>query len=173
MRRESIAAGTRPIMSEQSADSDWLKMSPLLDEALCRLSAKERNLICLRFLQEKSIREVAEALGTSESAAGKRIERAVARLRRDFADRGVLIAGAGLMPAASFDAGSCGGQLPGMLDGIVQADWQKVSHCTLRRRQRARLFWQKESSSWRQQKRPRWQPPSFFYCWSADLRCMC
>jgi RNA polymerase sigma factor (sigma-70 family) len=117
VRRESIAAGTRPIMSEQSSDSDWLKMSPLLDEALCRLSAKERNLICMRFLQEKTIREVAAALGTTESAAGKRIERAVARLRQDFADRGVLIAGAGLAAALSTQASqACP---PGLLDGIA------------------------------------------------------
>ncbi|HEY1923131.1 MAG TPA: sigma-70 family RNA polymerase sigma factor [Tepidisphaeraceae bacterium] len=116
-RRESIAAGTRPIMSEPAADSDWMKMSPLLDEALCRLSAKDRDLICLRFLQEKTIGEVAAVLGTTESTAGKRIERAIARLRQDFAAHGVAVAGASLAAALSTQASL--GCPPGLLEGIA------------------------------------------------------
>ncbi|MGD0464338.1 MAG: sigma-70 family RNA polymerase sigma factor [Tepidisphaeraceae bacterium] len=116
-RRESIAAGAWPFMGEASPDSDWLEMSPLLDEALCRLSAKDRNVICLRFLEEMTIREVAVALGTTERAASKRLERAIARLRRDFAARGVTIAGAALAAALSTRATQpCP---PGLLEAIA------------------------------------------------------
>src|SRR5204862_6044342 len=45
----------------------------------------------LRYLEGKSIREVATALGTSEPAAAKRISRALQKLRSELAGTGIMM----------------------------------------------------------------------------------
>lgn len=63
-----------------------------LDDALARLGEADRTAVTLRYLQGMSMREVAEAMGTSEPAANKRVTRAVAKLRELFRRRGLMIA---------------------------------------------------------------------------------
>src|SRR5262249_43079762 len=66
--------------------------------------------VVLRFLQQRSFQEMAQALGTSEEAVKKRISRALERLRRLIARRGVAVStvalGAGLsqMPVTAAPA---------------------------------------------------------------------
>src|SRR6187401_1552489 len=55
-----------------------------LDEALNKLGEIDRNAIILRFLEEKGLREVGEALGISEDAARMRVNRAVTKLQASF-----------------------------------------------------------------------------------------
>jgi enterochelin esterase family protein len=52
-----------------------------LDAALARLREADRSVLTLRYLEEKSVAEVAKQLGISEEAAQKRIGRAMERLR--------------------------------------------------------------------------------------------
>jgi RNA polymerase sigma factor (sigma-70 family) len=52
-----------------------------LDAALARLVEADRSVLTLRYLEQKSIAEVAVHLGISEPAAQKRIGRAMTRLR--------------------------------------------------------------------------------------------
>lgn len=54
---------------------------PLLDEALARLEEPDRNALVLRFLSRLEFKAVGEALGISDEAARKRVERALERLR--------------------------------------------------------------------------------------------
>ena len=54
-----------------------------------RLRDKDRDAIVLRFFENKSLREVGEALGLEERAAQKRVARGLAKLRTFFAKRGV------------------------------------------------------------------------------------
>src|SRR5437016_8874303 len=61
--------------------SVWNQIEPLLDEAMESLDAAERSAILLRFFENRSLREVGQALGTSEDAGQKRVSRAVERLR--------------------------------------------------------------------------------------------
>jgi uncharacterized protein (TIGR03435 family) len=68
----------------------WHQIAPLLDEAIASLNEKDRRTIVLRFFQNRSVHEVAVALGASESAAKKRIGRALEKLRTTFAKRGVI-----------------------------------------------------------------------------------
>lgn len=91
-QREQRAA----LMSNESTndpDDDaglkWDELAPLLDEALARLDEKDRTAVTMRYLQGKSVREVANAMSVTESAAGKRATRAVQALREHFARRGV------------------------------------------------------------------------------------
>jgi RNA polymerase sigma factor (sigma-70 family) len=63
----------------------------LLDQALAELSSKERDAVLLRFYQDKSVQQVAAALGISQNTASKRIGRAVERMRQFLADKGLVI----------------------------------------------------------------------------------
>ncbi len=77
-------------LAEQNEPDAWTQLAPLLDAAIAALDAKERDAIVLRFFDGKSMREVGEALATSEDAAKKRVARAVEKLRHTFAQRGVV-----------------------------------------------------------------------------------
>lgn len=55
--------------------------SPDIDDALARLDAADRDAIVLRFLEDRSFREVGVELQISEEAARKRVSRALQRLR--------------------------------------------------------------------------------------------
>lgn len=52
-----------------------------LDEALSRMSSKDRDALLLRYYQELDVRTVGAAMGISEAAASKRITRAMEKLR--------------------------------------------------------------------------------------------
>jgi uncharacterized protein (TIGR03435 family) len=53
------------------------------------LSENDRNAVVLRFFESKSFQEVGASLGTSEDAAKMRVHRAVEKLRKLLAQRGV------------------------------------------------------------------------------------
>jgi len=72
-------------------DAIWPQLEPLLDEAVGRLSATDREAVLLRYFQGKSHREVAGMLGLSEAAAQKRLSRAVEKIREYFAREGVTV----------------------------------------------------------------------------------
>jgi uncharacterized protein (TIGR03435 family) len=71
------------------AGSTWKQLSPLLDEAMLRLGQTDRDALVLRFFEGRSLNEVGHALGASEEAAKKRVNRALEKLRNFFAKRGV------------------------------------------------------------------------------------
>jgi RNA polymerase sigma factor (sigma-70 family) len=82
-------------------DPVWQQLSPLLDEALDGLGSTDRQAILLRFFQNKSLLEVGKALGSGEDAARMRVARAVEKLRRFFAKRGVGVTAGALATAIS------------------------------------------------------------------------
>ncbi len=74
---------------DAQAGSTWNQLSPLLDEAMLRLGQTDRDALVLRFFEGRSLNEVGHALGASEEAAKKRVNRALEKLRNFFAKRGV------------------------------------------------------------------------------------
>ena len=74
---------------DAQAGSTWKQLSPLLDEAMLRLDRTDRDALVLRFFEGCSLNEVGHALGASEEAAKKRVNRALEKLRNFFAKRGV------------------------------------------------------------------------------------
>ena len=72
------------------ADSVWRQLSPLLEDAMTRLSEKDRALLALRFFENKTGAETAALLGLEESAAHKRSARALEKLRKYFSRHGVI-----------------------------------------------------------------------------------
>jgi len=84
--------------------SDWTQLRPLLDEALDRLPAADRDALLLRFFEQRSLREVGEALGFGEDAARKRVARGLEKLRRLLARRGVTTTASALSLAITANA---------------------------------------------------------------------
>ncbi len=91
--REQAAAELSAMNPNPSA---WLQVEPLLDEAVAALPETDRSAILLRFFEQKSLRDIGTALGTTEDAAQKRVSRALEQLRPLLAKRGVAITAAGL-----------------------------------------------------------------------------
>ena len=93
-RRETRAAelmrhrlGAALVDEDAPVDED---VSRALDESVAALSESDRHAVLLRFFEEKSLAEVGVTLGITEEAAKKRVARAVERLRKAFARRGMV-----------------------------------------------------------------------------------
>lgn len=96
---DALRAGRRRAEREQEAHMQsslnppetetWEDIAPLLDDALAGLPEQDRHAIVLRFFQDKSLQEVGAALGASEEAAKKRVQRALEKLQKFFTKRGV------------------------------------------------------------------------------------
>jgi hypothetical protein len=91
-------------MDPMQASSVWERIEPLLEEAMSRLGAVDRDALILRFMEGKSLQEVGNALGLREDAARKRVYRAVEKLRVIFGQRGVFATSALLATALSASA---------------------------------------------------------------------
>ncbi|HLX68633.1 MAG TPA: sigma-70 family RNA polymerase sigma factor [Verrucomicrobiae bacterium] len=91
-------------MAAMNSASDWTQIEPLLDDAMDALEETDRAAVLLRYFDNKSLREVGQALGTSDDAAQKRVSRAVERLREFFSQRGISIGAAALIVVISANA---------------------------------------------------------------------
>ena len=129
-QREEIAAALAA--REREGESPIAALAPLLDEALLNLREGDRMALVLRFLEDRSLRDVGAVLGVDEDAARKRVSRALERVTEFFRQRGFAVAAAGVAmllcdsahaaPAAvvmsSANAGlACGGAASGL--GLV------------------------------------------------------
>jgi RNA polymerase sigma factor (sigma-70 family) len=99
--REQIAV---EMNNMNATANDWTQIEPLLDDAMAALDETDRSAVLLRYFENKSLREVGDALGASEDAAQKRVSRAVERLREFFSKRNVTIGAGGLTVLISANA---------------------------------------------------------------------
>jgi RNA polymerase sigma factor (sigma-70 family) len=76
-------------LNNSDTDGVWRQVGPLLEEGMERLGGNERALLALRYFENKSGAETAALLGIQEWAAHKRTARALEKLRKFFAKRGV------------------------------------------------------------------------------------
>ncbi|HEX3628666.1 MAG TPA: sigma-70 family RNA polymerase sigma factor, partial [Verrucomicrobiae bacterium] len=83
-------ASVQHLTNETESDL-WPKIAPILDEAMSRLNHTDHHAVVLRFFDGKNMREIGEALGSTEDAAKMRVGRAVEKLRLFFANRGVVL----------------------------------------------------------------------------------
>ena len=108
VRREARRQLREQIATEMNAmnatTADWTHIEPLLDEAMHALDETDRAAVLLRYFENKSLREVGQALGASENAAQKRLTRAVERLREFFARRGATVGTSSLIAVISANA---------------------------------------------------------------------
>src|SRR5665213_3210686 len=104
--QEAYMQSTLNDSSRQSAATadtaeSWTQLSPHLEAAMSKLAAADRALLVLRFYENKSGPEAAALLGIREDAAHKRVTRALEKLRKVFAQRGVTLSGAVIAGAVS------------------------------------------------------------------------
>ena len=102
--------------TDAGSPSEWQRLEPHLDEAIHTLGAIDQDVIALRFLEGKSLRETGQSLSMTEDAVQKRASRALAKLRDFFARRGFRLSAAALatLLAANTEAG-----IPPWLSGAV------------------------------------------------------
>jgi RNA polymerase sigma factor (sigma-70 family) len=125
-RRDQTAAELALIDRDGAPALDALVS--LLDEGLLNLRDSDRLALVLRFLEERSLRDVGAALGVDEDAARKRVARAIDRLTEFFKARGFVASGgatailAGSLEAApatlALSAGNAGLAAGGAVTGL-------------------------------------------------------
>jgi uncharacterized protein (TIGR03435 family) len=71
-------------------DAAWREIGPLLDEAMGRLGTTDRDAVVLRYFENKNSVEIGSALRMTEETARRRVNRALEKLRKFFARRGIV-----------------------------------------------------------------------------------
>ena len=96
-RRHEKQAGMEQAMRANTASNQeqWDQIRPYLDAAIASLGKGERDVVLLHYFHGSPLQDVATTLGISELATRQRASRAVQRLRKFFAGRGILAAGLG------------------------------------------------------------------------------
>ncbi len=101
--RERTAMELTAVNDSTGADAYWAQLAPVLDDALNRLDASDRDALVLRFLQQQDLRSIGRTLGTSEDTAQKRVSRALEKLRSILSRRGLALTSSALL-ATSLEA---------------------------------------------------------------------
>ena len=108
-------------LNEPEPDA-WGQVGPLLEQAMSGLSEADRNAIVLRYFEDKQLKEVGAALGTTDDAAKMRINRALEKLRTFFLKRGVTLSATAL--GAAISAHSIEAAPAGLSTAVVAAACQ-------------------------------------------------
>ena len=130
-QREREAVAMNALETEPMAD--WEQIRPLLDEALDRLNDRDRNAVLIRFFERRTLAETGRALGASEDATRKRINRVLDKLRAYLSRRGVTTTVAALAAAISANgvqaapAGLAAGLTSGALAGAAAGTGQTLT----------------------------------------------
>ena len=83
--------------SMQSEPSpDWSRLEPVIDALIDQLPEADRRAVILRYYEKRSHGAIGAALGLSEEAARKRLDRALEKLRELLAKRGIATTSAAL-----------------------------------------------------------------------------
>jgi RNA polymerase sigma factor (sigma-70 family) len=80
----------------ESSSSDWQEVAPILDEAIDQLDTADRDAVILRYFERCDYRSVGAALGATEDAAQKRVNRALEKLRAFLVKRGATLSATAL-----------------------------------------------------------------------------
>ncbi len=88
---ETEAAAMQSQEESSAPQQAWMEMEPEIDAAMASLPKLDRNILALRYFQSKSLTEVGAAVGVSEEAARKRVDRALAKLRTFLTGRGMTM----------------------------------------------------------------------------------
>jgi RNA polymerase sigma factor (sigma-70 family) len=72
-----------------STDGSWEEIRPHLDEAMSKLTPEARHFVVMRFLERRSIREIAASTGRNADACRKKIQRSIHLLESLLRKRGL------------------------------------------------------------------------------------
>ena len=112
-------------LEQESAGGDWTELRPLLDEALDRLSERDRVALLQRFFEGLSVAEIAARQGIGEDGARKRVDRALDKLRAGLGRRDVSSTAAAL--GALFGSQARAAAPPAVRALAVGAPWGAAS----------------------------------------------
>jgi RNA polymerase sigma factor (sigma-70 family) len=116
-RREAAAAA----LVGGQADQPGAELAEALHAALDRVPAAEREVLILRYLQERSVRDVAAALGCSVATVSERAARGLGRMAKVLGASGVAVTvpavsaglvALGVVPAGAAPRACAGGLSP-------------------------------------------------------------
>ena len=117
-RRQRERKASELTALQREGTSVLSSLVPLVDEALLHLRETDRLALILRFLEDRSLREIGALIGVDEDAARKRVSRALERMTAFFRARGVEIpAGSS---AAALLASSASAAPPGLMATAAQ-----------------------------------------------------
>jgi hypothetical protein len=111
------------LTSPPSTDDPWRELAPHVDAALASLPESDRTAIVLRFFEGQEYRAVGEALGLSDEAARKRVDRALASLRQRLVRAGIALPAVAVGSALA--ANALAAPPPGWGAGLVTAAWNQ------------------------------------------------
>lgn len=114
--REQAAQEMKEMETEPGVEADWARILPVLDEAMHELGETDRHAVLLRHFERRPLAEVGARLGLGENAARMRVDRALGKLRRHLARRGVTSTTTAL---ATVLAGEAVGSAPPTLAAAV------------------------------------------------------
>ena len=114
--REETAMEMRAL--DDNTRPEWEQVAPYLDESLDQLNPADRDALVLRFLKQQDLRAVGAALGISDDAARKRVDRALENLHVLLKHRGATLSAAALGTALATEAVTAA---PAGLAGAVTA----------------------------------------------------
>ena len=96
---------TTDAAGEATARADWERLRPVIDEALHALDEGDREAMLLRFLEGRSLAEVARKLAVKEDTARVRVTRALDKLAGLLSRRGITSTATALSVALRGKAG--------------------------------------------------------------------
>jgi RNA polymerase sigma factor (sigma-70 family) len=81
---------------EDHAEAHFAQIAPFLDEAMNQLGPEDQSAVVMRFFERLDFSSLGEALGSTEEAARKRVNRALDKLHALLTARGVTLSVAAL-----------------------------------------------------------------------------
>lgn len=131
-RRQQRERRAAQMQTDSDNDPAWEQIGPFLDEAMARLTERDRNAVLLRFFEDRSLAQVGSALGATPDAARVRVARALEKLRSFLTRRGVTLSAAALgslLAANSVHAAPVG--LTAAISAVVAAPATAATASTL------------------------------------------
>lgn len=139
-RRHYEQKAAQAMQSEQTTQENalWTRIEPLVNSALARLKAADRDAILLRCVEGRSLTETGAALGVSEEAARKRVSRALETLRRLLGkEGGTIVTGTALAALLTTQAvqaapADCALSVAGQIDaGLIGSHTHQIAERVL------------------------------------------
>src|SRR5215469_16065428 len=82
------------LLRTSGPELDWECFRPMLDDAMQELNENDREVILLRYFQNRTYPDIGEQIGVGENGARMRAERALEKLRGVLLRRGLTTTGA-------------------------------------------------------------------------------
>lgn len=129
-RRRKIHEQEAHTMHElhSAPEPDWNTLRPIIDEAMDELNERDREVVLLRFFENRPLAEVGAKFSLSPDAARMRVDRALEKLRGLLARRGIASSSAAL--AAAFVTQSAVAAPAGLVVKIVSGALSQAGPAT-------------------------------------------